>query len=117
MPPRKKTVKSPRTQPASSTRDAAKQYHPAKQSPPLRAVRIPPLIRYIALVLVSLCLSSGLFTLTSEHTLDHLGGVSKGPDGRLVAWKGVELSIAWIMGLGGKTDLKQGCYTYAVYKC
>ena len=101
MPPRKKGVKSSRAQPASSSRDAAKQSLP-------RVTRVPALIRNIALALVSLCLSSGLFVLTAEYTLSHLDSLSKGHDETetfaLVAWKFTELGFALFMGFSGKTD-------------
>lgn len=89
-----------------SIRDAAKAN---QQQPTSRIARIPALIRYIFVLLISLYLSSSLFTLTSETTLIKLDPLSRDIEGwevgGLVAWKGVELGLAWIMGLNGKYRL------------
>ena len=103
MTPRKKNVRSPKKQPAR-TRDAAK---PGKQqqTPTSRIARIPALVRYIFLLLTSLGLTSGLLCLTSEVTLDKLQHLSKDVEewevGVLIAWEGIELALAWIMGFSG----------------
>lgn len=86
----------------SSTRDSVKAN---KQQPTSRIARIPALIRYAFVLLTSLYLSSGLFTLTSETTLNKLDPLSRNIEdwevGGLVAWKAIELGLAWIMGLNG----------------
>ena len=101
MTPRKKNVKSSRKQPAR-TGEAAK---PGKQQPSSRIARISAPIRYIFLLLTSLGLSSGLFSLTSEVTLDKLLPLNKDLEewevAGLVAWKGIELALAWTIGLNG----------------
>lgn len=76
-----------------------------QQQPTSRIARVPALIRYTFLLLISLGLSSGLFTLTAETTLHKLDPLSKNLEewevGALIAWKGVELGLAWMMGLTG----------------
>lgn len=68
--------------------------------------RISSPVRFILVVLSSLALSSGLFLLTSGIHLDELRAVSKPLDspweiGGLLAWRAVEVGLAWILGYDG----------------
>lgn len=64
---------------------------------------IPSPARFILVVLASLIGSSVLFTLTANWTVGDLGLVSKqlekwGEVGGLIAWRAVEVGLAWILG-------------------
>lgn len=78
---------------------------PTKESQ-TRKSRISSPIRFILVVLSSLALSSGLFLLTSGIHLDELRIVSKPLDspweiGSLLAWRAVEVGLAWLLGYDG----------------
>ncbi|KAI2792760.1 hypothetical protein POX_b02803 [Penicillium oxalicum] len=65
--------------------------------------RIPSPARFSLVVLGSLVLSSTLFTLTAGFTQGDLGLVSKHLEewwevGVLIAWRGVEVAVAWLIG-------------------
>lgn len=65
--------------------------------------RIPSPARFILVVLASLVGSSVLFTLTASWTVGDLGLVSKHLEewwevGGLMAWRAVEVGLAWILG-------------------
>jgi len=75
---------------------------------PVRS-RLPSSARFSLVVLSSLIVSSVLFTLTSSVTAGDLGLVSKHLEewwevGGLVAWRAVEVGLAW--GLGLDSELK-----------
>ena len=68
-----------------------------------RLARVPSTARFFLVVLGSLVLSSVLFTFTASLTLGDLGFVSKHLEewwevGGLVAWRAVEVGLAWILG-------------------
>lgn len=68
-----------------------------------RMARIPSPARFILVVLASLVGSSVLFTLTANWTVGDLGLVSKHLEewwevGGLMAWRAVEVGLAWILG-------------------
>jgi hypothetical protein len=68
---------------------------------------IPSPVRFILLVFCSLNLSSVLHTLTAEFTAGDLALVSKQLDewwgvAGLLAWRAVELGLAWILEFDGK---------------
>ncbi|KAJ5684120.1 uncharacterized protein N7477_000465 [Penicillium maclennaniae] len=67
-------------------------------APPTPLARIPSLARFFLVVLSSLTVSSVLFTLTSSLTLNDLGLRSGGKWGGLVAWRAVEVGLAWAVG-------------------
>lgn len=76
-----------------------------------RWARIPSPVRFVLVVLMSLVLSSALFTATAEVTLGDLGVVSKHLEewwevGGLMAWKALELGLAWTLGFDGKRLLE-----------
>lgn len=69
--------------------------------------KIPSPARYGLLVLSSLVLSSVLFTVTASVTVGDLSFVSKHLEtwweaSGLIAWRAVELGLAWILGFDGK---------------
>jgi hypothetical protein len=75
--------------------------------------KIPSPARYGLLVLSSLVLSSLLFTATSSVTVGDLSFVSKHLEtwweaSGLIAWRAVELGLAWILGFDGML-LKHHC--------
>ncbi|KAB8266995.1 hypothetical protein BDV30DRAFT_231989 [Aspergillus minisclerotigenes] len=72
-----------------------------------RSERIPQSARFVLVVLSSLALSAGFFSLTSGDTLGELGDVSRHLEawwevGGLTAWKAVEVGLAWILGFDGR---------------
>ncbi|KAL4896995.1 hypothetical protein BDV59DRAFT_198440 [Aspergillus ambiguus] len=108
MPPRKKEPLSAASAAAKSTthkaEEGARKLH---QKSITRVERIPPAVRFILVVLSSLIMSSTLFTLTSRATLGELGRVSKHLEewwevAGLMAWKAVEVGLAWILGFDGR---------------
>ncbi|KAL3461295.1 hypothetical protein BJX64DRAFT_163351 [Aspergillus heterothallicus] len=105
MAPRKKDV-------VVTTKPPKTYAEVAKEAPPHRAVveQIPSPARLILAIFASLALSSALFTLTSRVTLGELGRVSKHLEewwevGGLMAWKAVEIGLAWILGFDGRDVL------------
>lgn len=103
MPPKKKS--SPggdRTRPAPKVKEALTG--PAQQT---RLARIPSPARFLLVVLGSLVVSSVLFTLTASVTVGDLGLVSKHLEewwevGGLMAWRAVEVGLAWVLGFDSK---------------
>lgn len=99
--PKKRTVSlSEHTRPARELAIAAT----AQTS---RLACIPSPARFILVVLSSLTLSSVLFTLTSTLTVGDLGPISKHLEewwevGGLIAWRAVEVGLAWVLGFDGK---------------
>lgn len=99
MPPKKRTSpKSDRTRPARELKEALAA--PARQT---RLARIPSPARFFLVVLGSLVVSSALFTLTASVTVGDLGLVSKHLEewwevGGLMAWRAVEVGLAWVWG-------------------
>lgn len=72
--------------------------------------RISSPVRFLLVVLSSLGLSSGLFTLTSRIHLDELRTVGKPLDswwevGGLLAWRAVEVGLTWLLGYDGNAFL------------
>ncbi|KAJ5155833.1 hypothetical protein N7492_008636 [Penicillium capsulatum] len=70
---------------------------------PSQLSHIPSPTRFILVVLGSLVVSSVLFTLTSNLTQGDLGLISKHLEewweaGGLVAWRAVEVGLAWLLG-------------------
>lgn len=104
MAPRKKDAVGT-TSPQKSSADDA------KDSPPKTLVeKIPSPARLLLVVVSSLALSSTLFTLTSRITLGELRFVSKHLEEwwevwGLVAWKAVEVGLAWVLGFDGRDVL------------
>ncbi|KAL1965408.1 hypothetical protein VTN77DRAFT_5845 [Rasamsonia byssochlamydoides] len=103
MSSRKTTTGSPRrpSRKAPSVSDAASQLGCS------RLEKIPSPARFGLLVLSSLVLSSALFTATSAITVGDLSSVSKHLEnwwevGGLIAWRAVELGLAWIAGFDGR---------------
>ncbi|KAF7719815.1 Uncharacterized protein PECH_006921 [Penicillium ucsense] len=97
----------------SSPRVARVQSAPEAKADPKQALakvvpksgvrRIPSPARFVLVVLGSLVLSSTLFTLTYGFTQGDLGLVSKHLEewwevGGLIAWRGVEVALAWLVG-------------------
>jgi len=106
MSPRKTTVVS-QTEPTAPSRESANDATTAPQQPPSRLTRIPSPVRFVLVVFSSLALSSALFTLASDITAGDLAPVSKHLEtwwevGGLVAWRAVELGLAWIWGFDGE---------------
>lgn len=104
MAPRKKDAVGT-TSPQKSSADDA------KDPPPKTLVeKIPSPARLLLVVVSSLVLSSTLFTLTSRITLGELRFVSKHLEEwwevwGLVAWKAVEVGLAWVLGFDGKLHI------------
>lgn len=78
-------------------------------APSSRLARIPSPARFFLVVLGSLILSSVLFTLSADFIQGDLGLVSKHLEewwevGVLIAWRGVEVATAWLVGFDG------GCF-------
>lgn len=76
-----------------------------------RWARIPSPVRFVLVVLMSLALSSALFTATAEVATGELGVVSKHLEewwevGGLMAWKALELGLAWALGFDGRRLLR-----------
>ncbi|KAJ5174545.1 uncharacterized protein N7482_000422 [Penicillium canariense] len=72
-------------------------------APTSRMERIPSPAYFFLVVFGSLLLSSVLFTLATSFTQDDLGLVSKHLEewwevGGLIAWRGVEVALAWSVG-------------------
>ncbi|KAJ5795557.1 uncharacterized protein N7518_004097 [Penicillium psychrosexuale] len=99
--PKKRTVSwSEHTRPARELAIAAT----AQTS---RLACIPSPARFILVVLSSLTLSSVFFTLTSTLTVGDLGPISKHLEewwevGGLIAWRAVEVGLAWALGFDGR---------------
>lgn len=75
-----------------------------------RLACIPSPARFILVVLSSLIASSVLFTLTSTLTVGDLGPISKHLEewwevGGLIAWRAVEVGLAWVLGFDVKYQL------------
>ncbi|KAL2803060.1 hypothetical protein BJX63DRAFT_86548 [Aspergillus granulosus] len=104
---------APRKKDVVATTNHPKTYAEVAKAPPPRkplVEQIPSPARLILAVLASLTLSSSLFTLTSHITLGELGRVSKHLEewwemGGLIAWKVVEIGLAWILGYDGRDVL------------
>ncbi|KAL1857944.1 hypothetical protein Plec18167_001652 [Paecilomyces lecythidis] len=99
MPSRKSAVSnSPKASRKSSKKESTPQSH---------SEGIPAPARFALAVLSSLVLSSALFTATSVVTIGDLGFVSKHLEkwwevGGLIAWRAVELGLAWVLGFDGR---------------
>lgn len=101
MPPKKKT---------SSKADNVRERDPKRAlaaATQIRLARIPSPARFLLVVVGSLIVSSVLFTLTANLTQGELGLVSKHLEewwevGGLVAWRAVEVGLAWILGFDSK---------------
>ncbi|KAF7590525.1 hypothetical protein BBP40_002713 [Aspergillus hancockii] len=103
MSPRKKEVLSAIT----ATTDTSAEESTSKLRQKTRLEQIPSPARFALVVLSSLALSAGLFSLASETALGELGGVSRHLEawwevGGLTAWKAVEVGLAWILGFDGR---------------
>ncbi|OOQ87923.1 hypothetical protein PEBR_15196 [Penicillium brasilianum] len=75
-------------------------------APKARLARIPSPARFFLVVFGSLILSSVLFTSIAGFTQGDLGLVSKHLEewwevGGLIAWRGVEVALAWLLGFDG----------------
>lgn len=86
-----------------------------KVAPKSRLARIPSPARFSLVVLGSLILSSVLFTSIAGFTKGDLGLVSKHLEewwevGGLIAWRGVEVALPWLLGFDG-TLLLSMCKT------
>lgn len=100
MSPKKKKSSSggDRTHPAQETSTASVR---------ARLARIPSPARFFLVVLGSLVFSSILFTVTASWTVGDLGLVSKHLEewwevGGLMAWRAVEVGLAWGLGFDSK---------------
>lgn len=107
MAPRKKEAPSAGS-PSSATRKSNLLGYPEAVLFKLLVESRHPAERFAAVVFISLGLSSALFTLTSRATLGELGSVSKHLEewwevAGLVAWKAVEVGLAWLLGFDGKS--------------
>ncbi|KAE8390507.1 hypothetical protein BDV23DRAFT_172319 [Aspergillus alliaceus] len=103
MSPRKKEVLSVVT----ATADSGAEEPESRLRQKTRLERIPQPARFVLVVLSSLALSAGFFSLTSGATLGELGGVSRHLEawwevGGLTVWKGVEVGVAWVLGFDGR---------------
>jgi hypothetical protein len=101
MPPRKGTRRADGT----SRHDKTVSKLPAKL--PSRLDQLSPWARYGLVVLSSLILSSILFTATTGFTIANLSHVSRRREApweaaALLAWRAVELGLAWVVGFDGK---------------
>lgn len=102
MAPKKRNSSgSDQTRPAHGLKAALKA--PAQT----RLAHIPSPARFFLVVLSSLIVSSVLFTVTASFTVGDLGLVSKHLEewwevGGLMAWKAVEIGLAWILGFDSK---------------
>lgn len=90
---------------ASGSTRAAKG---TQQAPQEKRISSPA--RFLFVVLSSLVLSSGLFTLTSRIHLDELRTVGKPLNswlevGGLLAWRAVEVGLTWLLGYDGISHL------------
>jgi hypothetical protein len=85
-------------------------------TPKSSLARIPSPARFFLVVFGSLVLSSVLFTFTAGFTQGDLGLVSKHLEewwevAGLIAWRGVEVALAWLLGFDGEcTFFKWGNY-------
>jgi len=73
---------------------------------PVRASKIPRILRFPLVVLLSLTLSSLLYTAAAEYTTGDLAGISKRLDqwweiGTLVGWRTFELGLGWFADYDG----------------
>lgn len=102
---------SPRTSPRTRTSTGGDRTRPARElkealtapAQQTRLTRIPSPARFLLVVLGSLIVSSVLFTLTASVTVGDLGLVSKHLEewwevGGLMAWRAVEVGLAWVLG-------------------
>ncbi|KAG2412266.1 hypothetical protein HFD88_009823 [Aspergillus terreus] len=106
MAPRKKEAPSAGS-PSSATRKSNLLGYPEAVLFKLLVESRHPAERFAAVVFISLGLSSALFTLTSRATLGELGSVSKHLEewwevAGLVAWKAVEVGLAWLLGFDAR---------------
>lgn len=74
-----------------------------------RIQNLPRPARYLLLVVSSFLLSSSLLTLISSQNFGDLAGVSKHLEewweaGGLIAWRAVDLGLAWVVGFDGATS-------------
>ncbi|KAL2014298.1 hypothetical protein VTN00DRAFT_1823 [Thermoascus crustaceus] len=110
MSTRKRTFTSQSLDPTGPSRKPPTDDTTAPTTAPHRASRvskIPSPVRFVLVVLSSLVLSSLLFTFASEITEGDLAPVSKHLEtwwevGGLIAWRSVELGLAWILGFDGR---------------
>ncbi|OJJ00448.1 hypothetical protein ASPVEDRAFT_127307 [Aspergillus versicolor CBS 583.65] len=103
---------APRKKDAAATTSPQKSYADAAKAPPPKTLveRIPSPARLLLVVVSSLALSSTLFTLTSRITLGELRFISRHLEEwwevwGLVAWKAVEVGLAWVLGFDGRDVL------------
>lgn len=103
---------APRKKDAAATTSPQKSYADAAKAPPPKTLveRIPSCARLLLVVVSSLALSSTLFTLTSRITLGELRFISKHLEEwwevwGLVAWKAVEVGLAWVLGFDGELHI------------
>ncbi|KAL4979235.1 hypothetical protein BDW66DRAFT_127924 [Aspergillus desertorum] len=104
---------APRKKEAVLSSSPKKSYAEVAKAPPPKKTlveRIPPLARFSLVIISSLALSSTLFTLTSPITLGELGRVSRHLEewwevGGLMAWKAVEVALAWALEFDGRDVL------------
>lgn len=81
-------------------------------APKASLARIPSPARFFLVVLGSLLLSSALFTFSAGLTQGDLGLVSKHLEewwevGGLIAWRGVEVALAWLLGFDSECTFSQ----------
>lgn len=72
--------------------------------------RIPAILRFPLIVLLSLTISSALHSGVKEITAGDLASVSKRVEtwpeiSALIGWRGVELGLAWVLGYDSKLIL------------
>ena len=94
----KTNTKLPATGASQPVKDSTQQIFPRAQ--------IPSPVMFLLVVLSSLGISSGLLALTSPLHHDELRTVGKQLDsvwevGGLVAWRAVEIGLAWLSGYDG----------------
>ncbi|RDW86350.1 uncharacterized protein DSM5745_02992 [Aspergillus mulundensis] len=105
---------TPRKKEVAASSSPKKSYAEVAKAPPTprksAIERIPSVARFFLVIISSLALSSTLFTLTSAITLGELGRVSRHLEewwevGGLMAWKAVEVALAWTLGFDGRDVL------------
>ncbi|KAL4924337.1 ATP-binding protein [Aspergillus undulatus] len=103
---------APRKKDVVATTSPKKTYAEAAKEPPPKTLveQIPSLARFFLVLISSLALSSTLFSLLSPITLGELGRVSQHLEewwevGGLVAWKAIEVALAWVLGFDGRDVL------------
>lgn len=75
----------------------------------MRSTALPAALRFPSLVLLSLMLSSALYSIASQYIAGDLGSVSRRLSNwwevfGLIAWRAIELGIGWWSDYDGEDD-------------